>query len=288
MSQPNFFSDLSLDPLVFSGLAVLSAQALYYTVYWFVGGRHQKETAYEGFERTLISGILFGVALVFVNFALWGLDVYLDLAGLELNNGSAVKIVAQTTSWQDFSRNMQTALKIAEETYRSYFSASVDILKAYGAAVVATGVTHWTSPISMAILNVFAFLVTAATTVLLSSAVYAIAAVMAHTWLLLLPVGAVLVAYERTRHLGAWLLAASVVAPLILIAGADVLRASVNPDNVAAAAGMVTPLFAFAFKYIDAVLQAMVMLGFIGLTMGVLTYAASRIFDHAGASLSVE
>jgi hypothetical protein len=288
MSQPNFFSNLPLDPLVLSGLAVLSAQALYYASLWFIGGRHQKEWAMEGFERTLISGILFGVALAFVNFALWGLDVYLDLAGLELKSGSAVKIVAQTASWQDFSRNMQTALSVAEQTYRSYFSASVEILKAYGGAVVATGLTHWTSPVSMAILNVFAFLVTAATTVLLSSAVYAIAAVMARSWVFLLPIGAVLVAYERTRHLGAWLLAASVVAPLILVAGADILRASVNPGDVAAAAGMVTPLFAFAFKHIDDVLKAMIMLGFIGLAMGVLTYAASRIFDHAGASLSVE
>jgi hypothetical protein len=67
-----------------------------------------------------------------------------------------------------------------------------NVLGAYAGAVVATGVTHWTSPISMAILNVYAFLVTAVTTVLLSSAVYAVAAVLARTWPLLLPVGAVL------------------------------------------------------------------------------------------------
>jgi hypothetical protein len=140
----------------------------------------------------------------------------------------------------------------------------------------------------MAIVNVYAFLVTAATTVLLSAAVYAVATVLAHTWPTLLPLGAVLTTYERTRHLGAWLLAVSVVAPVVLIAGADVLRSAVKPGEVAAAAGMVTPFFVFSFPYVEAVLKAMIMLGLIGLTLGVVTYAASRLFDHAGASLSLE
>jgi hypothetical protein len=288
MSQPNLFSGLSLDPLVLSGLAVLSIQALYYASLWFVGGRHQKEAALEGFERTLISGILFGVALVLVYFALWGLDVFLDLAGLKLPEGSAVKIVEQTTGWQDFANNMQAALIVAEQTYRSYVSASVDILKAYAGVVIATGIPPWTAPISMAVMNVYSFLVMAATTVILSSAVYAIAAAMSRTWVFLMPIGAVLVAYERTRHLGAWLLAASVVAPIVLVAGADILRASVNPGDVAKAAGAVTPAVAFTFHYINKVLEAMLMLGLTGLTMGVVTYAVSRIFDHAGASLSLE
>jgi hypothetical protein len=288
MSQPNFFSDLPIDPLVFSGLAVLSAQALYYASLWFVGGRHQKEAAMEGFEKTLISGIFFGIALVLVHLSLWGLHVYLDLAGVQLPDNSAVKIVEQTNGWQDFSDKMQTALNVAEQTYRSYATASGAILGAYSGVVVATGVTHWTAPVSMAVLNVFAFLVTAATTVLLSSAVYAVAAVLARTWPALLPLGAVLVTYERTRHLGAWLLAVSVVAPVVLIAGADVLISAVSPIDVAAAAGMVTPFFVFSFPYVEAVLKAMIMLGLIGLAMGVVTYAVSRIFDHAGASLALE
>jgi hypothetical protein len=64
MAQPNFFSDLSLDPLFLSGLAVLSAQALYYVSLWFIGGRSQKERAMEGFEHVILSGVLFGVALI--------------------------------------------------------------------------------------------------------------------------------------------------------------------------------------------------------------------------------
>jgi hypothetical protein len=39
MSQPNFFSNLPLDPLFLSGVAVLSAQALYYISLWFVRRR---------------------------------------------------------------------------------------------------------------------------------------------------------------------------------------------------------------------------------------------------------
>jgi hypothetical protein len=49
---------------------------------------------------------------------------------------------------------------------------------------------------------------------------------------------------------------------------------------------MVTPLFVFFNA--DPLLMAMILLGLIGLVLGVVTYAASRLFDHAGASLSLE
>jgi hypothetical protein len=286
MAQPNFFSDLSLDPLALSGLAVLTAQALYYAMYWFLGGREHRQRAMEGFEHVILSGVLFGVALALVNFALWGLNIYLSVAGVTLPDNSAIRILNQTKSWQDFGVNVQRALSVAEGTYKSYAKESGAILAAYSAAVVGFGVTHWTSSISMAILNVYAFLVTAATTVLLSAAVYAVAMVLARTWPVLLPLGAVFVTYERTRHLGAWLLAVSVVAPIVLVSGADVLRSAVSPGQIAALAGMVTPLFVFFNA--DPLLMAMVLLGLIGLTLGVVTYAASRLFDHAGASLSLE
>jgi len=287
MAQPNFFSDLSLDPLFLSGLAVLTAQALYYAGVWFLGGRAQKERAMEGFEHVILSGVLFGLALILVNLSLWGLNIYLSVAGVELPDVSAIRILNQT-GWQNFGTNMQAALGIAEGTYKTYAAESGTVLGAYAGAVVATGVTHWTAPISMAILNVYAFLVTGVTTVLISSAVYAVAMVLARTWSALLPVGAVLVTYERTRHLGAWLLAVSVVAPVVLIAGADVLRSAVGPGQIAALASAVTPFFVFSFPYYDALFKAMIILGLIGLTLGVVTYAASRLFDHAGASLSLE
>jgi hypothetical protein len=288
MAQPNFFSDLSLDPLFLSGLAVLTAQALYYVSLWYIGGRSQKERAMEGFEHVIVSGVLFGVALILINLSLWGLSIYLDLADVSLPDDSAIMVLNQTKGWWDFASNVQTALRIAEQTYKSYTSASGVVLGAYAGAVVATGVTHWTSPVSMAILNVYAFLVTAVTTVLLSSAVYAVAAVLARTWPLLLPVGAVFVTYERTRHLGAWLLAVSVVAPIVLIAGADVLRSAVDPGDIAKLSSAVTPFFAFSFPLYDSLFKAMIMLGLIGLVLGVVTYAASRLFDHAGASLALE
>jgi len=288
MAQPNFFSDLSLDPLFLSGLAVLTAQALYYAGVWILGGRAQKERAMEGFEHVILSGVLFGVALILVNLSLWGLNTYLSVAGVELPANSAIMVLNQTKGWQDFGANVQAALGIAEGTYRSYAIESGVVLGAYAGAVVATGATHWTSPISMAVLNVYAFLVTGVTTVLLSSAVYAVAMTLARTWPALLPVGAVLVTYERTRHLGAWLLAVSVVAPVVLIAGADVLRSAVGPGQIAALASAVTPFFAFSFQYYDSLFKAMIMLGLIGLTLGVVTYAASRLFDHAGASLALE
>jgi hypothetical protein len=286
MAQPNLFSDLSLDPLFLSGLAVLSAQALYYAGHWFLGGRPQKERAMEGYERVLVSGVLFGIALILINLSLWGLNIYLSVADVRLPDNSAIQRLNQTKGWWDFGGNVQAALSVAEQTYRSYATASGAILAAYSAAVVGFGLTHWTSAVSMAILNVYAYLVTAATTVLLSSAVYAVAMVLARTWPALLPLGAVLVTFERTRNLGAWLLAVSVVAPIVLAAGADVLRSAVGPADIAALAGMVTPLFVFFNA--DPLLMAMILLGLIGLVLSVVTYAASRLFDHAGASLSLE
>jgi hypothetical protein len=281
---PQFFSD----PLTAAGLMVLLSQAGAYSLYWFLGDRAHRQHAMEGFERVLVSGVLFGIAFTLIHLSLWGLSIYLSIADVRLPDNSAIRILNQTTGWQDFGGNVQAALKVAEGTYRSYVSSSAAILGAYAGAVVATGITPWTAPVSMAILNVYAFLVTAATTVLILSAVYAVAMTLAHTWPLLLPLGAVLVTYERTRQLGAWLLSVSVVAPIILVSGADILKASVNPVDIAKLVGMVTPFFVFSFPHVDALLKAMIMLGLIGLTLGVLTYAASRLFDHAGASLSLD
>ena len=281
MSQPPVFSDLSLDPLFLSGLAVLSAQALYYAGHWFLGGRAQKERAMEGFEHVLLSGVLFGVALALVNFALWGLNVYLDLAGIKPPPGGAIETLSQIRAWQDFGVNIQTALSMAASTYQSYVGATWDILAGYMAAVVGTGILPWTSAVSMAIMNGLAYIVTAATTILISAAVYAVAAAMAYSWPALLPVGVVLVTYERTRNLGAWLLALSVVAPVVLAAGADVLKSAVDPSTLPSLR-TATPAGAVSL------IQAMTLLGLIGLVLSVLTYAASRLFDHAGASLALD
>ena len=281
MPQPPVFSDLSLDPLFLSGLAVLTAQALYYAGHWFIGGRAQKERAMEGFEHVILSGVLFGVALALVNFALWGLNTYLSVAGVRLPDNSAIQVLNQTKSWRDFASNVQTALSTAAWTYQSYVGAAWEILAGYMASVVGTGILPWTSAISMAIMNGLAYIVTAATTILISAAVYAVAAAMAYGWPAFLSIGAVLVTYERTRNLGAWLLALSVVAPIVLAAGADVLKSLVDPII------LLTPLTATPFGAVP-LIQAMVLLGLIGLTLGVVTYAASRLFDHAGASLSLE
>ncbi len=281
---PQFFSD----PLTAAGLTVLLAQAGAYSLYWFLGDRAHRERAMEGFERVLTSGVLFGIALILVNLSLWGLNTYLSIANVTLPSNSAIMVLNQTKGWQDFGGKVQAALSVAEQTYKSFATECGVVLGAYAGAVIATGVVPWTAPVSMAILNVYAFLVTAATTVLLSSAVYAVAATLARTWPLLLPIGAVLTTYERTRNLGAWLLAVSVVAPIVLAAGADVLRAAVNPGQIAALAGVVTPFFAFSFQHVDALLKAMIISGLIGLVLTVMAYATSRIFDHAGAHLALD
>jgi hypothetical protein len=235
----------------------------------------------EGFEHVILSGVLFGVALILVNLSLWGLNTYLSVAGVRLPDNSAIQVLNQTKSWQDFGANVQRALSIAAWTYQSYVGAAWEILAGYMASVVGTGILPWTSPISMAIMNGLAYIVTAATTIFISAAVYGVAAAMAYGWSAFLSIGAVLTTYERTRHLGAWLLAVSVVAPVVLAAGADVLKSLVDPTTLS------SPLTATPFGAVP-LIEAMVLLGLIGLTLGVVTYAASRLFDHAGASLALE
>jgi hypothetical protein len=259
----------------------LAAQAGYYSLYWFLGDRSHRERAAEGFERVLVSGVLFGVALILINLSLWGLNTYLSVAGVRLPDSSAVQALNRTKSWQDFGANVQAALSIAASTYQSYVGAAWGILAGYMAAVIGTGILPWTSAVSMAIMNGMAYIVTAATTVLISAAVYGVAAAMAYGWPAFLSIGAVLTTYERTRNLGAWLLAVSVVAPIVLAAGADVLKSAVNPII------FLTPLTATPFGAVP-LIQAMVLLGLIGLVLGVATYAASRLLDHAGAHLALD
>jgi len=274
---PQFFSD----PLTAAGLMALAAQAGYYSLYWFLGDRAHRERAMEGFERVLVSGVLFGVALILINLSLWGLNTYLSVAGVRLPDNSAIQVLNQTKSWRDFASNVQRALSIAAWTYQSYVGAAWEILAGYMAAVVGTGILPWTSAVSMAIMNGLAYIVTAATTILISAAVCAVAAAMAYGWPAFLSIGAVLTTYERTRNLGAWLLALSVVAPVVLAAGADVLKSAVNPLI------LLTPLTATPFGAVP-LIEAMVLLGLIGLVLSVATYAASRLFDHAGAHLALD
>jgi len=283
MPQPPVFPDFpGLDPLTLSGVAVLSAQALYHAGRWLLGDRAQKERAAEGFEQVALSGVLFGLAVALSALALWGLSTAVQMLGVNASMPDVAAIKA--SSWADFAGSVQRALGGASAIYRQYADAASGILAGYAGAVAGFGMLPWTSAVSMAIMNGLAYVVTAATTVLISAAVYMIAAGLAAAWPALLPVGAVLVAYERTRFLGAWLLAVSVVAPVVLVAGADVIYGTVPPDFPA----IQIQGFSIQFLNYTNLLEAMVLLGLIGLALGVSTYAASRLFDSAGASLSLE
>jgi len=263
-------------------VAVLSAQALYHAGRWLLGDRAQKERAAEGFEQVALSGVLFGLAVALSALALWGLSTAVQMLGVNASMPDVAAIKA--SSWADFAGSVQRALGGASAIYRQYADAASGILAGYAGAVAGFGMLPWTSAISMAVMNGLAYVVTAATTVLISAAVYAIAAVLAAAWPALLPVGAVLVAYERTRFLGAWLLAVSVVAPVVLVAGADAIYGTVPPDFPA----IQIQGFSVQFLNYTNLLEAMVLLGLVGLALGVLTYAASRLFDSAGASFSLE
>jgi hypothetical protein len=139
---PQFFSD----PLTAAGLMALAAQAGYYSLYWFLGDRAHRERAMEGFERVILSGVLFGIALVLVNFALWGLNTYLSMAGVRLPDSSAIQVLNRTKGWQDFGANVQAALSIAASTYQSYVGAAWGILAGYMASVIGTAYCRGPAP----------------------------------------------------------------------------------------------------------------------------------------------
>ncbi len=270
---PSFFPDT----LTSAGLIALTAQAGYYAAQWMLGGREGKMRAVEGFERVLVSAVLFGLALVFFAFAARALFMFYDLAGLDKSG----LLLLDAADVGEFAVNVQAALARAERVYHSYFDASAQTLSSFYAAVVGFGLPPWTQAVSMAIMNVMGAAVMASISVLISGAVYATAAAMAKTWPLFMPIGAVLVTYERTRNLGALLIAVGVVAPVVLIAGADVASSAAPPRSIT------VEILANVWAVYD-VVKSMVYLGLTAVALTALTYAAARIFDHAGSYFTLE
>ena len=276
MPQPPVF----LDPLTLSGVAVLSAQALYYAGHWLLGGREGKARAAEGFEKVVIAGVLFGLAMAVPHLLLLGVDAYLSLTGI--GGSQAGALLSAVGDAQQFGDAMQAALDNASALYARYFHDAESSLTAFFWAVFGTGLTPWTQSWSMAIANVMSVAATVLGNVLVTAPIYAAAAALAKTWTAFLPVGAVLVTYERTRNLGAWLMAIGAVVPVVLALGAEVAYRTAPPVQMTwqNLIGDVGPVW-------DAV-KAMVVLGLIGLTAAALAYAFSRIFDEVGAHFAVE
>ena len=280
MSTP-FFSD----PLLFTGAGALLAQAGYYALHWTLGGREGKARAAEGFERVLVSAVLFAVAMSFFAFAALGLSVFLELmspdAADRLYITKELVESLKNSSYAGYGEAAAEALKRSEAVYHKYFDVSVATLASFFGAVTGLGLLPWTQSVSMGIMNAMGAAVMTASTVLVSSAVYAVAAAMARGWVLLMPLGAVLVTYERTRNLGALLLAVSVAAPLVLAVGADVAYASAPPRAIT------FEILGNPAAVYD-VAKSVVYLGLIAVTLAALTYAVSRLFDHAGAHFAID
>jgi len=211
------------------------------------------------------------VASTFFVFAFWGLHVFYNLAGLSA--------LGNTTTWN--ATAVQTALTNAEKIYSRYFDASVATLLSFYAAVVGFGLPPWSQAISMAIMNVMGAAVMTAISVLITAAIYAVAAAIAKTWPLLTPIGAVLITYEKTRNIGALLIALGTVAPLVLIAGADVAQAAAPPRSIT------VEILGNVWAVYD-VVKSMVYLGLTAVALTTLVYAATRIFDHVGSHFALE
>jgi hypothetical protein len=269
------FTLLSLGPLI------LAAQALYYALYWILGGREGRIRAVEGFERVVISAVLFGVALAVHAIIAAGVRAFSEAANV---TGPAVRAYSSASSLEGLASATRDALGAAEATYREYFDAAKDSMTAFFWAVFITGLLPWTQPLSMAIMSVFTTALAVLSSVLVSAAVYAAAVTVAKSWPALVPVGAVLIAHERTRNLGALLMAAGAVIPPVIAVGADVLRQAAPPERLR----INWQLLVGAVGDVWHAAHAVVIMGLVGALAGALVYAFTRLFDHAGSHLSLD
>jgi len=274
---------MDLNPVFSIGILSLGAQAGYYGLLWLLGGRAERARAADGFERVVISSILFGIAVSMAMLISLGVGVFTHYLPNEVKNRMEIYKMFNVNDLNTFLSNIQVALERAMGVYRSYFDAAVASMLAFFGAVVGTGLLPWTQSISMAIVNVAMAVLTVFGSILVSSALYGVAAAMAVGWPALMPIGAVLLTYERTRNLGALLIAAGAVAPSVLAVGADLLNATTRPVVLTweyFAGGGAWALWSLA--------QAMVTLGMTAVVMTALTYAVSRLFDHVGAHFAIE
>lgn len=225
--------------------------------------------------------MIFGLALAVPALLSIGINTFLDLANIDKTKLTIYSLLT-TKDYTQFSRNIQLALEAAARIYARYFDEARNSLAAFFGAVTGTGVLPWTQALSMAIVNVMTVAVSVLGSVLVSAAVYGVAAAVAKGWPAFMPLGALLITHERSRNIGALLLAVGSVMPVVLALGADVVYHLAPPRSVTweHLLGIVGPVWD--------VVKAMVMLGLVGVAATALTYAFTKIFDEVGSHFSID
>ncbi|MGC9171123.1 MAG: hypothetical protein ACP5HD_10360 [Thermoproteus sp.] len=270
------------DALLFSAVAVFSGYALYASLLYLVGGAREREEARRAAERAVVSALLFALAFTIGGLVGQAASIYAKAAGLQ-----SAACLSEFGGGADIYKYIEAgrkALACAAATYRQYFDNLSDTLAWLYGVTTATGIPIITSPYSAGLFQVSLPFSTAATSALAALGAAEAAAYVAQGFLALAPLGALLVAFERTRNWGALLLGAAASLPPSLAGGADALRAFVEPPVL-------------RLEYVDwggvvkAAGSASAIAVVVTLALGVATaatYAASRAFDEVGAHLSVE
>jgi hypothetical protein len=237
-----------------------------------LGGRQGREKALAGYEKVAIGAALFGLALAARYLVSLGVSVYAQMAGM----APAVDVY-----------NSSAALSYAYGIYHEYFSGAATALGTFFAALAVLNTLQLTQGYGMAILQAAAPVLTALSTILILSGTYSAASLMAMGWAPLAALGAVGVAYERTRNLGAFALSLASVTPAVLAVGAETIYNAVKPSALNLGSDVIRALTAGLIDVGQLIALAMY-LSVLGIVLSALIYGFSRIFDEVGSHFALE
>ncbi|WP_148682593.1 hypothetical protein [Pyrobaculum ferrireducens] len=277
-----------LPPHLFFPLAVLSAYLLYGAVLYSFGGTHGKERALDVWHRGGVGFLLFAAATVITIALGAAVTFFISQASAAFKTpqvaGEFKPVCLSHFTDRDYLRAVEKAYQCAVGVYRRYFDA---IASGYGSiftATALTGVLVITGGYSMGLSQAAMPYSSAATSALLALAAAVAATYVTYGFVLLMGLGAVLVAEEKTRHLGALILGVAAGFPPALAGGADVLQTIKVPEVDWSKYILFSSLIGVAA---DAAAVAAVTVTALSVAAAA-AYAISRIFDHAGAHLAIE
>mgnify|MGYP001770630559 CR=1 FL=1 len=261
-------------------IIVFSAYAIYGALLYSFGGAHGRERAYAVWHSAFISAALYATAVA-MGYVLGALiQYYVSISGVTPRCLSYF----QPAGLEQVYNAASQATRCAADVFQRHFNA---IAESYGwifGVSTVTGILVVLSAYSMGLFQAAMPFSAVATSALVALGAATAATQLTLGFALLLPIGAILVTYERTRPIGALLLGAGIAFPAVLAGGADVLAQTPTTyiwfwkylllGELVKEAGHVA--------YIAAVTTMTLLLA------SAATYAISRIYDHAGAHLSVE
>jgi hypothetical protein len=219
-----------------------------------------------------IGAVLFGLALASQYIIALGANIYAQMANMTIS----VPLGDPTAE-----------LKYAYNVYHAYFSNATTDLGIFFGIFAVTNSLPFVQGYGMALIQVGGPVLTALSTILILSGTYAAASLMAMGWAPLAALGAVGVAYERTRGIGSFALSLASVLPPTLAIGAESISNAVPPSALEWPSGLSAALTAGLTNIGNLITLAMY-LSVLGIVLSAVVYGFSRIFDEAGHHFALE